>query len=217
MDDPYREGPTPTAHDAEAQARLQPELGAGETLLWVGRPPPGVLFEKSDWSTIPFSIFWAGFSFFWEASVLRSGAPLGMALFGIPFVLIGIYLTVGRFFHDAWKRKRTVYGVTNERVLIAEQGGTRSLELRGADITAVEDHADGTGTITFGDPVLRRGQPKPPKFTHISGARDVHRLIREQRTALERLRSASSVRIATDEAPVDDDAEAIAPAERRNG
>ena len=217
MDDPYREGPAPVPLDEEAQARLQRDLGARETLLWVGRPPSRILFEKSDWFTVPFSVFWAGFSFFWEATVLRGGAPLVMALFGLPFVAIGTYITVGRFLYDAWKRKRTVYGITNDRILIAEQGGTtRSLDLRGADDTIVEDHADGTGTITFGDPVVRRGQPRPPRFSHIPGARDVHQMIREQRNALDRLRLAGPVRIATEPGSVDGYAAEVFPAERKN-
>lgn len=224
MDDPYREGPAPVPLDAEVQARLQRDLGARETLLWVGRPPSRILFETSDWFTVPFSIFWAGFSFFWEATVLRSGAPFVMALFGLPFVAIGTYITVGRFFYDAWKRKRTVYGITNERILIAKQGGTTlSLDLRGVDVAIVEDHADGTGTITFGDPVMRRGQPRPPKLSHIPGAHEVHQLIREQRNALERLRLAGPVRIATEAprivteaAPVDAYAAEVFPAERKN-
>jgi hypothetical protein len=224
MDDPYRIGPAPVPLDADAQASLQRDLGAGETLLWVGRPPRGIVFEKTDLFMIPFSIFWGGFSFFWEANVLRSGAPFVMALFGLPFVAIGIYITVGRFLHDAWKRRRTVYGITNERILIAQQGGTTlSLDLRGVDVAIVEDHADGTGTITFGDPAMRRRQPKPPKLSHIPGAHDVHQLIREQRNALERLRLAGPVRIATEAprivteaAPVDAYAAEVFPAERKN-
>jgi hypothetical protein len=41
-----------------------------------------------------------------------------MVLWGIPFVLVGLYLIIGRFFADAYLRARTCYGVTDQRVLI---------------------------------------------------------------------------------------------------
>jgi hypothetical protein len=33
--------------------------------------------------------------------------PDSLRLFGNPFVLVGLYITVGRFFFDAWRRGRT--------------------------------------------------------------------------------------------------------------
>jgi len=41
-----------------------------------------------------------------------TGAPPFFLLWGIPFLIVGAYITVGCFFYDAWQRGRTAYGVT---------------------------------------------------------------------------------------------------------
>ena len=125
-------------------------LSGSERLLWSGAPRPGVAFRPADAFLIPFSLMWGGFAFFWEAMVLKSDGPVFMKLWGIPFVLVGLYLIVGRFFHDAWKRARTTYAVTSDRVLILSSGGEKSLPLRTLAEFNIKSRGDGSGTITFG-------------------------------------------------------------------
>ena len=48
---------------------IQPELTAGETVLWAGQPDPSVRLHREDVFLIPFSLFWGGFSIFWELGV----------------------------------------------------------------------------------------------------------------------------------------------------
>lgn len=63
---------------------------------------------------------WGGFATFWEISVLSNHHARNTILFpvwGIPFVLIGLYLIIGRFFVRRWTLKNTSYAVTNRRVL----------------------------------------------------------------------------------------------------
>ena len=93
-------------------------LISGERIVWTGRPALGVRFSGRDVFLVPFSILWAGFAFFWEGSVLTIGALSPMALFGVPFILAGLYLTVGRFLVDAWARSRTIYALSDQRALI---------------------------------------------------------------------------------------------------
>jgi hypothetical protein len=75
---------------------IQPELTAGETVLWAGQPDPSVRLHREDVFLIPFSLFWGGFSIFWELGVAGywgSGSNAGKQWFfgmiwGIPFVLL---------------------------------------------------------------------------------------------------------------------------------
>src|SRR3954468_4100943 len=94
------------------------ELARDERILWSGQPRQGLTLRAGDVLMIPFSLFWCGFAVFWEWSVLHSGAPGLFALWGLPFIGMGIYLVVGRFFAESWQRARTYYAVTSERVLI---------------------------------------------------------------------------------------------------
>ena len=95
-------------------------LSRGERVLWRGAPATGIQFYSGDPLVIPFSLMWCAGAFFWEFSVLTKvpndhpGKWL-FVLWGVPFVLVGLYITVGRFFDDAWRRRNTEYAVTNER------------------------------------------------------------------------------------------------------
>jgi len=103
--------------------------------------------------TIPFSLMWGGFAFFWEGSILQSDAPLFFALWGIPFVLMGMYLIFGRFFVEAKQRACTWYGVTNERIIIVSGlfgRKVKSLNLRTLTDLSFEEARNGEGSISFG-------------------------------------------------------------------
>lgn len=87
------------------------ELMPEEKVVWSGAP--GIKFQSKDLVLIPFSLLWTGFAVFWEATVIRGRAPALFALWGIPFVLVGAYITVGRFFFDSYLRSRSRYFLTN--------------------------------------------------------------------------------------------------------
>ena len=151
--------------DPEVSSKVQSELMAGEALLWAGKPNPGVVFHSDDLYLIPFSLFWGGFTIFWEMGALgywghggKGGAPSAfMALWGIPFLVIGQYLIWGRFLYDGWLKRRTYYAVTNRRVLIMQNGWKQKTSwLHISAIPTVEREGSTTGTLWFG--------PKYPVF-----------------------------------------------------
>ena len=169
---------------AELPADLLGAITSGERVLWWGRPRQGLVLRGSDAIMIPFSLLWCGFSIFWETGVLSSRAPWFFALWGIPFVAIGVYIVVGRFFFEAWQRSTTFYALTSERILIVSRGPSRTVKSLAlgtlSDVTLTEGRG-GSGTITFG-PQLPR-QAKAPRFDLIDDAKAVYEQVRSaQRT-----------------------------------
>ena len=62
------------------------------------------------------------------ASVPEMIDGLGLfALVGLPFVAVGLFRLVGRFFWDAARRRRTRYALTDRRAIIATSLGGRHL------------------------------------------------------------------------------------------
>lgn len=70
----------------------KPYISDNEYILWEGAPEKGLTFTSRDLVMIPFSIFWLAFALFWEFSVITSTSSLFMAIWGLPFVGVGIYL-----------------------------------------------------------------------------------------------------------------------------
>jgi hypothetical protein len=103
---------------------------------------------------IPFSLSWCGFAVFWEWAVINDNhAPVFFRLWGIPFVLAGLYFVIGRFFADQKQRERTTYGITNERILIVSgvfRRAVKSLNLQTLSEVTMTERANGTGNVTFG-------------------------------------------------------------------
>lgn len=113
--------PTPSAVSQlpiEERATAEGALRPGERLLWCGRPDPAVRFTKADLFLVPFSIMWAGFTVFWEAGVASSGAPVFFVAWGIPFVAMGLYITIGRFIWKARRKRQTTYLLTDQRAVV---------------------------------------------------------------------------------------------------
>jgi hypothetical protein len=140
-----------TLQDAEHE--ISKELENGERPLWSGIPRQGFLLRHSDAFVIPFSLLWCGFAIHWERSVLAEPAPFFFKLWGVPFVLAGLYFVLGRFFVDARQRGRTAYGLTNRRIVIVSgvlSRSVKSLQLRTLSDVTLNERSDGSGTITFG-------------------------------------------------------------------
>src|SRR5262249_10592824 len=135
-------------------------------------------------------LLWGGFAIFWEYSVLNSKAGLFLSLWGIPFVLIGLYLIFGRFLADARQRANTYYGLTDQRIIILSSlfGQTvKSLNLRTCSDVSLSERGDRSGTITFGPTAPfwagqagwpGSGRYASPGFEMIENAREVFEQIR---------------------------------------
>ena len=182
------------------------DLRPGERLLWTGQPNPTRLLSASDVMLIPFSLMWGGFAFFWEAMAIgmlfKTGAAAGpgiiMPIFGLPFCAIGFYLIFGRFIVLSNQRRRTYYGVTDQRALFVTLGRQRNSQY----VTFDKDlnvqksiRSDGSGSLVFGTTqvptwaisMMSRNQAtgaQIPAFAEIKDAAEVASLIDKQLSAL---------------------------------
>lgn len=139
--------------DYEVERRISRELDGGERLLWSGRPRQGLAFRRSDIFLVPVTLMWGGFAIFWEFMVIKMAGPWFMMAWGVPFVLVGLYMIAGRFFWDASARARTYYGVSDKRVILISgvtRSQVRSINLRTLGDISLTERPDGSGDITLG-------------------------------------------------------------------
>ncbi len=180
----------------------------GERIVWSGEPSRHRLLRPEDALLIPFSLLWGGFAIFWEASVLGdmgagNGPPVFFALWGVPFVILGLYLIVGRFIVRKMALSKTRYVITDSRVVIT--GGVTGGRLHTSYLASlappvIKECSDGSGDLAFGsfpsafDRLGSRrnsfsiwGEPLvPARFRDIPQVRHVRDLVLAAQTAARR-------------------------------
>ena len=161
------------------------ELGPGERLVWAGQPRVGRLALPA----IPLALFgvvFAGFGGFWITSVNRQLGGDGFALFGLPFVFIGLaaMLSPGWF---VWAASQTRYAVTDRRVLLLEPRLGLGVQVRSYEPGALTNiirtqRGDGSGDLIF-EEIRTFDHQGHSRITHrgfkgIANVRQVEELIR---------------------------------------
>jgi hypothetical protein len=199
--------------ELEAQNRIAGELASGERLLWSGRPDSRRWFYAQDAVLVPFSLAWGSFAIFWEASVLSSrgaGGSVVNALWGVPFVAIGLYLIAGRLFARRWIRRHTLYALTDQRVISIGPSwprGERTTSVWLGSYPPVEKRParGGQGTLLIGSfpranrwlasepgwPGSRSASANAVVFADIADADEVYAKVRRQLSELPSGRTAS--------------------------
>lgn len=110
------------------------------------------LFRKADAALVPFSLVWFGFSMIWLITA-RSGGSGGFPLFGLLFAVLGIYMAVARFVVRSVASRRTVYTVTDSRVVVRggmSGGKLTTAYLRSLPPPVITERPDGSGSLAFG-------------------------------------------------------------------
>ncbi len=163
---------------------LRPELADGEPVIWSGRPLQGLRLRASDWLFVPLSLAWC--AIFLPVSDTLSNPQ--DHLLELLLILAGAYATVGRFFVDAFNRERTLYAVTDVRVIIIAgfpKRTVRSVPIRNLPEITFTESPNRTGTITFGSSPWRN---VAPRFELLPDVRRVYERVRAiQRNANQQL------------------------------
>lgn len=150
-------------------------LVEGEQILWKGKPEKGKVFHKQDIIMIPFSVFWLGFSLFWEFTAIKSGAPMFFSLWGLPFIAVGIYLLIGRHIMSLYLRNKTFYVVTNKRLIIKKGNKLQMCNASELPPMEVQLHKNGNGTIIFWQEVYVRNGRRTNTYMMLENLSDVAR------------------------------------------
>jgi hypothetical protein len=115
--------PSPTLNSA-LRERAAGKLHPGETIEFVAMPEPGHEGMAKIWF-IPFAIVWTIFSGCWTLLAIygsiqsKSIGAAFMALFGLPFVALGVCMLLTPYF--SYKRElQTVYALTDQRAIAFE-------------------------------------------------------------------------------------------------
>lgn len=185
-------------NDDEARRVLEEELLPGERLLWSGKPASGIRITWSDLPAIPIGllIFGVGLVFMFM-SAEKTSMGMGVRIFAVLPVLAGLHAMGGTFLLDAWKRRRTVYGVTTDRVIVVRQFPTRRAKSQYLGVLsnlAMDRRKDSSGSIVFGP----WGQDESPwklrfssyiptptlRFDQLADCADVYEVIQRSRQEL---------------------------------
>ncbi len=136
--------------------RVQRELKGGERLYWTGQP----IAKRMALKAIPVSIFaipWTAFAFYWTYSAAGNKIPDlsrpedWFALFGLPFIIIGLNMLFAPFWYYR-KAQKVVYAITSVRAIIFE--GSRNLKVKSYGPERLKNLSknqkmDGSGDIIF--------------------------------------------------------------------
>lgn len=136
---------------------VNPYLDVNEDVVWCDKPAKKFVFTSADIFTTLFGAVWLSFSVFWVFSAYMStestdGTFNIFPLFGIPFVVVGLYLLLFRHIVSFAKRKNMVYALTNKRALIVHTGKRQYVqEYRYENISNIQMKCDDNdiGSIFF--------------------------------------------------------------------
>lgn len=124
-------------------------LEEDEYVLWRGKPGKKNRFSSIDKVMFPFALFWTAFALLLEGSVIMSEAPLIYCVFGVPFVLIGIFLLYSSFFSNVFAKGKTIYVVTNKKLMIKVDNDIEIYMPDELPPMKIKLYKNGNGTIIF--------------------------------------------------------------------
>ena len=153
----YATDPAQLADSDRLKLAVSREMRTGERLQWQGLQLArlsarsfAIYFFAIPWTV--FSLFWTGLAAAGVASFAEEGPGLlgwAFPLFGVPFILIGLWM-LSQPFAPLFQRGKVIYAVTSERLLKVSVG--RSIDVKSLPayrIGQVEriEQRDGSGSL----------------------------------------------------------------------
>jgi len=133
------------------------ELNDGEHVVWSAAPDSKRVILRT-LPAVVFGIPWTTFSVFWIYKAAGIGTRNDLfnsvfALFGLPFVLVGLAMLLSPYFAIRMARE-SAYVITNRRALVFKSGLFGRVSIDSFSPSQLENvsrtqHADGTGDVHF--------------------------------------------------------------------
>jgi len=164
-----------------------------EKILWSGKPNVNRLFSKKDAYSIFVGIGFIVSSLAWIVNGIRYMSGLKVeknirpdqgsvfVLLGLLVTLLGIYQIIGKPIRRKRKKEKTLYVVTNKRLLILEVRSRERMiskyisQINKVDVITSEN---GIGTIEFGE------NYPDGEFSDINDVQSVYELINDLRSKI---------------------------------
>ncbi len=171
--------------DQEAQEQISRYINPTERILWTGRPKTGIVFRTSEIFITVFALLWLTV-ITWLLYLAFVYGDIRAILSFSPFAAMTLYLLFGRHIHDAWRRSRTFYGLTDQRVIIISgwfRSTMSSIPLRSLRCLKLREKSNGSGSIYFGSACFAwiegmywpgMSNNAPPVIELIDNVRGVH-------------------------------------------
>jgi hypothetical protein len=148
--------------------QLQSSLRAGERLLWRGGPDPRKWYRSVEVTTSVFGVVWLGF----VASAAVTGLRGRWSVFDlIPVVMLvlGFRLFAWRYVVQYSRRRRTAYGITDQRVIGVtlpgpvwdRPGGMADASLQRSSVKVSYSRDGKHATVVVGDTFAMIDVPAP--------------------------------------------------------
>lgn len=173
----------------EQRETVEKELDQDEQALWCAQPKP-FRFARQALPAFVFAIPWTAFAVFWMCGAAGFEVPdfsegrHFFALFGLPFVLVGLAMLSSPLWMMS-KARRTVYVVTQRRAILFEGGWGTTIRSFGPEkLTEMirREKRDGSGDLIFEqrastDSKGRRSTTEVG-FLGIDGVREIEKVLR---------------------------------------
>ena len=134
-------------------SRVDRLLNESEKMLWSGKPVRKA-FVLPALGSVPFGLFFLGFSLFFLLGVSSTGAPGFFTLFPLLFVVVAVGITFGPLLWQLLRYRNTEYVITDRRLIT--QTGAVGLDTRFVDFEKIQevyvkigifDRLFGTGSV----------------------------------------------------------------------
>lgn len=122
-------------------------MEADEFIIWQGKPEKGNYFRRENIASLPFGLFFFAFACVWAAAASQ-GSPF-FALFALPFMAVGLYVSFGTIIHRAIMLSKTEYAITNKKLIRISGQRVDIVRADQIDAIQIEMNKNGTGTIIF--------------------------------------------------------------------